>query len=114
MEIEDSCCVVNPDVKKKFNNILCPLCKSGEIIGRVSNKTGKKYYKCTNSPFCKYISYEPLESRSEKLCPICKDYLVLKTGPYGNYYKCANSLCKHTESIVSKKSYSNYDDDLPF
>lgn len=114
LEIEDSSFVVNPDVKKKFNNISCPLCKSGEIIGRVSNKTGKKYYKCTNSPFCKYISFEPLESRSEKLCPICKDYLVLKTGPYGNYYKCANSLCNHTESIVPKKSYSNYDDDLPF
>ena len=40
--------------------------------------------------------------QTEKKCPKCGSPMVLKNGRFGQYYKCTNEECKHTESI--KKS----------
>jgi DNA helicase-4 len=65
--------------------VLCPKCKTGEIISR-ETKYGILFY-CNNYPYC---DYRP------KICPKCgKNYLV--QGDFS--WNCSNSVCSFAASV---------------
>lgn len=88
--------------------IVCPLCKTGIISAR---KTNREFYVCSHSPFCKYSPPRCPKCKEGfmlsadhgatprctnlrcgnvgKLCPTCKLGLqVLRKGPYGSFLGC--------------------------
>ena len=74
----------------------CPKCGS-KLLKRVSKKTGKKFYGCSNYPTCDFAS--PNVPTGD-VCPECGGYILL--GLRGRKY-CMNSECP-TRNKSEKKS----------
>ncbi|ORU92673.1 MAG: DNA topoisomerase I [Cycloclasticus sp. symbiont of Bathymodiolus heckerae] len=67
-----NCKHMEPLVKPKDTNVVCPDCKKGTILERKSRK-GKIFYSCSNYPKCKYALWnEPINES----CPNC-DWPIL-------------------------------------
>ncbi len=75
----------------------------GEIVWR---ETVKKFYDILSKELDKAMkNMEDTKEngvKTEKKCPKCGSSMVIKTGRFGQYYKCTNEECGHTESV--KKS----------
>jgi len=71
-----NCKHMEPLVKPKDTNVVCPDCKKGTILERKSRK-GKIFYSCSNYPKCKYALWnEPINES----CPTCSwPILTVKT-----------------------------------
>jgi len=71
-----NCKHMEPLVKPKDTNVVCPDCKKGTILERKSRK-GKIFYSCSNYPKCKYALWnEPINES----CPTCNwPILTVKT-----------------------------------
>ncbi len=64
----------------------CPKC-GGELVKRVSKKTGKKFYGCSRYPECDFAAPG---IPSGEICPQCGSYILI--GSRGKKY-CMNSEC---------------------
>ncbi len=74
----------------------CPKC-GGELVKRVSKKTGKKFYGCSKYPACDFAA--PGLPSGEK-CETCGSFILL--GLRGKKY-CMNADCATRENKKSKK-----------
>ena len=100
-EIEDQCEVLNPESQEKHEHeILCPRCESGRLVLRAS-PDGRKFYGCSNYPYCDYTINDLKAAEDNRRCPVCGDFLILKHGMYGKFYGCHNykNGCRHTEKV---------------
>ena len=88
-EIKDKCEIINEEyILNDKNKIKCPSCKSGNLI--IYEHKGKKFYGCSNYPYCNY-TIDNLNAVEENLrCPICGDFLIKRSGKYGYFYSCHN------------------------
>ncbi len=78
----------------------CPLCKTGTLVERFSKKHQKSIVGCSNYPACHFISWDPDVLKNPKKCPACGGFMVLKKGPWGQFYGCMNyPTCKNTMEI---------------
>lgn len=98
-EIKDKCEILNPEVLEIDNgHISCPHCKSGRLVIRTNGLNGKKFYGCSNFPFCNYKIDDFRAVDRNLRCPICGEFMVYRKGPYGAFYGCRNyPRCKHKE-----------------
>ena len=67
----------------------CPLC--GKPLKKIKTYRST-FYGCTGYPDCTFTSSDP---PTDKKCPECGAYLVLKSGKNGRYYKCSSKTCKY-------------------
>ena len=74
----------------------CPKC-GAKLVKRVSKKTGKKFYGCTNYPKCDFAS--PNVPTGD-ICPECGGFIL--SGIRGRKY-CMNSECPTRKSADTKK-----------
>lgn len=98
-EIKDKCEILNPELLEIDNgHTNCPHCKSGRLVIRTRELNGRKFYGCSNYPFCQYTIDDFIAVDRNLRCPECGDFLVYRKGPYGAFYGC-NSYprCKHKE-----------------
>ena len=70
--------------------ISCPLC-GGDVVIRRTRK-GRKYYGCSNSPECSFMSWT---RPSGKKCPECGSYMVIR----GSNLVCSDQSCGYSEKI---------------
>ena len=127
-ELKDECSVINieknllsDDLSEELINEIfedkiriilstegvCPKCGTGKMNLMFNPKSGKKYFKCSNSPKCDgfggrfYGDIKELDNL--RYCPICGGLLLKKTGKYGEFYGCMNfnsqKKCKFTKNI---------------
>lgn len=79
-------------------HISCPHCKSGKLVIRTNGLNGKKFYGCSNFPFCNYKIDDFRAVDRNLRCPICGEFMVYRKGTYGEFYGCRNyPRCKHKE-----------------
>ncbi len=65
---------------------VCPICH--KPTQKMTSKTGKQFYGCSNYPTCKFMSWDmPLD----EYCPDCGKYLVLAKD--GKTKKCSDKEC---------------------
>ncbi len=91
-EIEDQCLILNSHNFENENEeeILCPVCKSGKLFLRENPIDGSKFFGCSNYPYCTYKINEKDLTKNSKRCPKCGDFMVLRSGKYGQFYSCHN------------------------
>ncbi|ECZ1975281.1 type I DNA topoisomerase [Campylobacter coli] len=78
--------------KAKGIGIVCPSCKEGEIVERLSKRG--KFYGCSAYPKCNFISkYKP----SDEKCEECGENLVIKELKKGIFLECLK--CKIKKEI---------------
>ena len=89
-EIEDQCVTLNDEHEHggKEHEILCPHCKTGRLVIRSNEKTGSKFYGCSNYPYCDYSIDDFVAVKRNMKCPICGDYMVYRKGKWGPFYGC--------------------------
>jgi DNA topoisomerase-1 len=106
-------------------DLTCPQCGQH----RLHIKVGKNghFLACSGYPECTYSRdyerdekgrvhpIEPnLEAASDKVCPACKNPMVIKRGKYGEFLACSGfPKCKHTESINGGGSGNGIGMDCP-
>lgn len=76
---------------KKTNGtgIICPKCKSGEVVERFSKRG--KFYGCNCYPKCDFVSnYKP----SEEKCEECGETMVIKELKKGTFLECPKCKVK--------------------
>ena len=82
---------------KDVEEMDCPLCKTGQIVVRISKKgktKGKEFYACNNFPKCTFTSqYKP----NGELCKICGKPLVIDEN---NNIICSNQNCGKLEEEI--------------
>ncbi len=74
----------------------CPKC-GAKLVKRVSKKTGKKFYGCTNYPKCDFASPN---APTGDICPECGGFIL--SGLRGRKY-CMNSECPTRKTADKKK-----------
>lgn len=72
----------------------CPEC-GGDVV-RKFTKRKKPFYSCSNYPQCKFASWD---IPSEKKCPRCGKYMVIKNLKKGDKLQCSDKDCKYEEQI---------------
>ncbi|QQS61539.1 MAG: type I DNA topoisomerase [Candidatus Moraniibacteriota bacterium] len=77
--------------------ILCPNCKTGEILERKSRR-GKVFYGCNGYPKCKTAFWD---KPTADQCPQCHSLLVQKAN---NTIVCSNKECLKEKSSAKKSS----------
>lgn len=74
--------------------VACPKC--GEELVIKKTRKGRKYYGCSSSPECEFMSWQlPLKQK----CPECGNYMLKK----GNKAVCSDENCGYVE-IIEKKA----------
>lgn len=98
-EISKDCFIMNPlSIRVEANPILCPNCKSGRLVIRENSMEHKKFYGCSNYPYCKYTNNDIKSVNSNHKCPLCGNFMVVKKGSYGYFWGCSNYPdCKYKE-----------------
>ena len=75
---------------------VCPICH--QPTQKMTSKTGKQFYGCSNYPECKFISWDmPLD----EYCPDCGKFLLLSKD--GKTKKCSDKECGYTEKVGKKQ-----------
>ena len=87
-------------VKQKTVGVVCPTCKTGDIIERRSKK-GKTFYGCNRYPECDFVAWGKPVS---KACPDCNNpYLIEKFLKAGAFAQCPNAECKYKEALAPEE-----------
>ena len=74
---------------------VCPVCH--KPTQKMTSKTGKQFYGCSNYPECKFMSWDmPLD----EYCPNCGKFLYLTKD--GKTKKCSDKECGYTEKVSKK------------
>lgn len=104
-EIEDQCAVMNESGSAEIETeIACPHCKTGRLVMRNNEKSGKKFYGCSNYPYCDYTIDDLLAVKRNMKCPRCGDYMVYRKGRFGPFYGCHNyPNCNYKKDYDSDK-----------
>ncbi len=91
------CKHIEPLIKPKETDVVCPECKQGKILQRRS-RYGKIFYSCNRYPDCKYAIWnEPVD----KPCPVCNwPITTIKiTKRRGTERVCPQKECTFSETI---------------
>jgi DNA topoisomerase-1 len=91
------CKYIEPLIKPKETNVICPECKTGTILERRS-RYGKIFYSCSRYPDCKYALWnEPVD----RPCPVCDFPLtaIKTTKRRGTERVCPQKECTFSEQI---------------
>ena len=79
--------VMNPDLQcDASNQILCPRCKTGHLVLR--EKEGRRFYGCSNYPYCTYTINDMRAVERNKRCPVCGDFMIYREGKFGPFFSC--------------------------
>ena len=88
------------DGGKKEDEVVLPPCpKCGKPLKKITTRKST-FYGCSGYPDCDFTSSDP---PSDKKCPTCGAYLVVKTGKNGKYLKCSNKECKFKQNSENVK-----------
>lgn len=86
----------------------CPKCRTGHLLSRRNERTGKFFVGCSNYPKCDYVVRDVTVLTEQKVCPQCGGFLVRRRGQYGEFYGCTNyPRCSYTEQISVEKKTGN-------
>ena len=86
----------------------CPKCRTGYLLSRRNERTGKFFVGCSNYPKCDYVVRDVTVLTEQKVCPQCGGFLVRRRGQYGEFYGCTNyPRCSYTEQISVEKKTGN-------
>ena len=86
----------------------CPKCRTGHLLSRRNERTGKFFVGCSNYPKCDYVVQDVTVLTEQKVCPQCGGFLVRRRGQYGEFYGCTNyPRCSYTEQISVEKKAEN-------
>jgi len=100
-EIKNKCYIIEEQSgseQKQDKEYSCPWCKSGRLIIRTTENNKRKFYGCSNYPYCKYTNNNINIVQYNNRCPKCGDFLVSKKGKYGTFIGCHNyPRCNHTQ-----------------
>lgn len=104
-EIKNKCFILEEESNdKEENEYSCPWCKSGHLVVKKSETTGKSFYGCSNYPYCCYTNNNMQAVHDNHRCPECGDFLILRRGKFGAFFGCHNyPYCKHTQQNVETK-----------
>ena len=94
------------DVISKQNDteMLCPKCKTGHLVKRINEKSGKEFIGCSNYPKCDYVVNSTKAVENKRICPQCGGFLSLRPGKFGPFYGCSNyPNCNYTEEFKEEK-----------
>ena len=103
---------------KETNNIdtdlTCPQCKTGILLER--NWKNSKFLSCSHYPQCDFTINDLTIKERKTRCPYCGDYLVERSGRYGDFLSCNTRECDFTANIPEKKKIeTNFDkEEFPF
>jgi DNA topoisomerase-1 len=88
-------CKYTKELPPEKINIICPLCKKGEVVIRKTRR-GKIFYGCSKWPECTFATWQ---KPTGKLCPECNFPMVEIRGQE----KCSNKDCIFKRGKKSKK-----------
>lgn len=84
-----------------IESIYCPRCKSGRLIIRESKKDFKKFFGCSNYPYCDYANNDLKQVNTNHRCRVCGDFMTFRRGPYGAFWGCKNyPNCHYKEEYI--------------
>ena len=84
----------------------CPKCKTGKLLLRRNENTGKDFVGCTNYPHCNYTLNDTSVLTAPRRCS-CGGFLLLRSGYYGPFLGCSNyPTCQRTMQLDGTVSYS--------
>ena len=88
------------DEPETQDNIVCPECKTHQLVERVG-RSGKHFYGCSNYPHCKFtLASKP----TEMTCPKCHYPLAIQKKIRGKFmWQCANRVCQHLHEQESNQ-----------
>ena len=91
-------------IEKDETGALCPKCKTGHLIKRKNEKTGKYFIGCSNYPKCDYTVNSVEAVKNKRICPRCGGFLILRPSRYGAFYGCSNyPKCNYSEEYKEVK-----------
>lgn len=70
-------------------DVQCPECEDGTVV-RKRSKKGRMFFGCSNYPDCSFVSWD---EPTDKKCPNCNKYMVIKRNKKGNVIKCSDKEC---------------------
>lgn len=79
-------CKYTEAIKQNETNLLCPKCKNGEVIKKITKKK-KIFYGCSNWPKCDFASWD---KPTNQICPECSSFMIEKR----NKIICSNKNCQ--------------------
>lgn len=86
---------------------VCTEC--GKFMALKTSRFGKQFLGCSGYPECKFImpltkdnKPVPEDRPSDENCDKCGSSMVIKYGPYGDYFSCTNQECKNKKSFTKK------------
>ncbi|PIQ69455.1 MAG: type I DNA topoisomerase [Candidatus Tagabacteria bacterium CG_4_10_14_0_2_um_filter_40_13] len=88
-------CKTTKELPPEKINIVCPLCKEGQIVVRKTRR-GRIFYGCANWPKCTFATWQ---KPTGKLCPECNAGMIELRGQE----KCSNKNCIFKYGRKSKK-----------
>jgi DNA topoisomerase-1 len=85
----------------------CELC--GSPMALKTSRFGKKFLGCSAYPTCSSIrpltkdqKAAPPDRPTEERCEKCSGPMVIRYGPYGDYFACLDTACGHKQKMVVK------------
>ncbi|MFM7469631.1 MAG: type I DNA topoisomerase [Vampirovibrionales bacterium] len=85
----------------------CDLCGSPMVLK--TSRFGKKFLGCSAYPTCSSIrpltkdqKAAPPDRPTEERCEKCSGPMVIRYGPYGDYFACLDTACGHKQKMVVK------------
>lgn len=108
-EILDKVFIMNKnDIKVDSNPIYCPNCKKGRLVLRENKSDNKKFYGCSNYPYCTYTNNDIKQVNINHRCKRCGDFMTYRKGSHGSFWGCKNfPKCTYTEDYIPNNK--NYD-----
>ena len=104
-EIASNCYIIDKEIVLKHkdnNNISCPICKTGSLQLH-TNRNNSKFYSCSNSPFCTFITFDLSMVQKNERCPECNGFLSERQSKDGStFIGCSNYFefgCTYKKSI---------------
>ena len=91
--------IKNVDFDESIIPVPCPKCKTGKLLIRRNERTGKDFVGCTNYPHCTYTINDTSVLTAPKRCS-CGGFMLLRNGYYGQFYGCSNyPTCQRTMEL---------------
>ena len=101
-EIKNKCFIMDDESEATASEeYRCPWCKSGYLVVRKAENGGKRFYGCSNYPYCSYTNDDMKSVYFNNRCPVCGDFLVVRNGKYGPFFGCHNfPRCKYKQQEI--------------
>lgn len=92
----------NYQVKTEMHKLIIKNCS----ICRFKLKSNDYFVSCPNYRICG-MTIKNRDINDNKICILCKWFMVLRTGQRGSFYKCVNVNCNYKVNVPVKKSKLN-------